>query len=45
VNDLQKLKACLKAAGISCTTSQSGRNAVFCRDPDQNALEFIEVAA
>jgi hypothetical protein len=27
------------------TTSQSGRNAVFCRDPDQNALEFIEVAA
>jgi glyoxylase I family protein len=43
VKDLQKLKACLDAAGIPCTTSQSGRRAVFCRDPDQNALEFVEV--
>ena len=43
VQDLQKLKARLEAVGISYTTSQSGRNAVFCRDPDQNALEFIEV--
>jgi catechol 2,3-dioxygenase-like lactoylglutathione lyase family enzyme len=43
VKDLHKLKECLEAAGIPCTTSQSGRNAVFCRDPDQNALEFIEV--
>jgi catechol 2,3-dioxygenase-like lactoylglutathione lyase family enzyme len=43
VQDLQKLKARLEAVGINYTTSQSGRNAVFCRDPDQNALEFIEV--
>lgn len=45
VNELPKLKARLEAAGIAYTTSQSGRSAVFCRDPDQNALEFIEVAA
>jgi glyoxylase I family protein len=43
VKNLQKLKASLEASGISCTISLSGRNAVFCRDPDQNALEFIEV--
>jgi catechol 2,3-dioxygenase-like lactoylglutathione lyase family enzyme len=43
VQDLQKLKARLEAVGINYTTSQSGRNAVFCRDPDQNSLEFIEV--
>ena len=24
------------------TVSRSGRKAVFCRDPDGNALEFIE---
>ena len=27
---------------ISYTKSRSGRNALFCRDPDGNALEFIE---
>jgi catechol 2,3-dioxygenase-like lactoylglutathione lyase family enzyme len=43
VMELSKLRARLEAAGIACTVSQSGRNAVFCRDPDQNALEFIEV--
>lgn len=42
VQDLSKLKARLEAAGIAFTQSQSGRNALFCRDPDQNALEFIE---
>lgn len=45
VNDLPKLRARLDAAGIAYTQSQSGRNALFCRDPDGNALEFIEVAA
>ncbi len=44
VKELPKLKARLEAAGIAYTTSQSGRGALFCRDPDQNALEFIEVA-
>ena len=45
VKDLSKLKARLDTAGIACTLSQSGRKALFCRDPDQNALEFIEVIA
>ncbi len=44
VRDLSKLKARLEEAGIAYTQSQSGRKALFCRDPDQNALEFIEVA-
>ena len=43
VKELSALKARLEAAGIACTVSQSGRRALFCRDPDQNALEFIEV--
>lgn len=33
----------LDKAGISYTQSQSGRRAIFCRDPEQNALEFIEI--
>jgi len=44
VQDLERLRARLDAAGIVCTQSQSGRRALFCRDPDQNALEFIEAA-
>lgn len=43
VKDLQQIMTRLDAAGIPYTQSQSGRRAVFCRDPDQNALEFIEV--
>ena len=42
VNDLSKLKERLEKAGVAFTLSQSGRNALFCRDPDQNALEFVE---
>ena len=45
VQDLSRLMSRLDAAGIACTQSQSGRRAVFCRDPDQNALEFIEAVA
>jgi catechol 2,3-dioxygenase-like lactoylglutathione lyase family enzyme len=44
VQDLPQLMAKLDAAGMTYTQSQSGRRALFCRDPDQNALEFIEVA-
>ncbi len=44
VKDLLQLLAKLDAAGVTYTQSQSGRRAVFCRDPDRNALEFIEVA-
>jgi catechol 2,3-dioxygenase-like lactoylglutathione lyase family enzyme len=41
VSDWAKLIERLDDAGIAYTLSQSGRRAVFCRDPDQNALEFI----
>ncbi|MGC2166702.1 MAG: VOC family protein, partial [Gallionella sp.] len=42
VSDLADLIARLDQAGVAYTTSQSGRRALFCRDPDNNALEFIE---
>ena len=41
VEDMADLIARLDQAGIAYTLSQSGRGALFCRDPDQNALEFI----
>ncbi|MEI7455242.1 MAG: VOC family protein [Nitrosomonadales bacterium] len=44
VSDMATLMARLERAGVVYTLSQSGRRALFCRDPDQNALEFIEVA-
>lgn len=43
VTDLGRLISKLDAAGVSYTLSQSGRRALFCRDPDDNALEFIAV--
>ncbi len=43
VTDMAKLQTCLDAAGIVYTQSQSGRRAIFCRDPDQNALEFMAI--
>jgi glyoxylase I family protein len=42
VRDLDGLAERLEAAAIPCTRSRSGRRALFCRDPDANALEFIE---
>jgi len=42
VNDLEELMRRLAAAGIAYTLSKSGRSALFCRDPDGNALEFVE---
>lgn len=42
VSDLQELIHRLDAENIPYTLSKSGRRALFCRDPDQNALEFIE---
>ena len=44
VADLERLKSGLASEEISFTTSRSGRHALFCRDPDGNALEFIESA-
>ncbi|BBP00896.1 VOC family protein [Sulfuriferula nivalis] len=41
VTDVALLASRLDAAGIHYTMSQSGRAALFCRDPDDNALEFV----
>lgn len=42
VSNIDSLVAALERNGISYTKSKSGRKALFCRDPDGNALEFIE---
>lgn len=41
VSDLDSIRARLDRAGISYTLSRSGRKALFCRDPDKNAIELI----
>jgi len=41
VADFARLSERLEQAGIAYTISQSGRRALFCRDPDGNALEFV----
>ena len=38
-----ELAARLTAAGVPHTLSRSGRRALFVRDPDNNALELVEV--
>lgn len=43
VSDMTELIGRLNQAGVTHTLSQSGRRALFCRDPDHNALEFVEV--
>lgn len=42
VDSVKDLAAALGEAGVHYTLSRSGRRALFCRDPDGNALEFIE---
>jgi glyoxylase I family protein len=42
ITSLSVLQASLEQAGIAFTLSKSGRKALFCRDYDGNALEFIE---
>ena len=44
VRNMAALKSSLDAAGVRYTASQSGRAALFCRDPDANTLEFVEVS-
>ncbi|WP_022949579.1 VOC family protein [Methylohalobius crimeensis] len=43
VPDLEAIRRRLDDAGIFYSMSKSGRRALFCRDPDANAVEFIEV--
>lgn len=42
VDNLDEVVLKLKDAGINYTLSKSGRKALFCRDPDANAVEMIE---
>lgn len=42
VTSVAALAEQLSRAGIRYTMSRSGRAALFCRDPDGNALEFVE---
>jgi catechol 2,3-dioxygenase-like lactoylglutathione lyase family enzyme len=43
VDDVEQVRAELEKAGIPYSMSKSGRAALFCRDPDGNALEFSAV--
>lgn len=42
VTDIDAMRSRLDAAAVTYTQSKSGRQALFCRDPDGNALEFIQ---
>lgn len=44
ITNLNVLQSSLEQAGIEFASSKSGRKALFCRDYDGNALEFIEKA-
>ena len=44
MTDLDALAQVLEQHGVDYTFSRSGRRALFCRDPDGNALEFVEMA-
>lgn len=43
VEGLDELEQRLQQAGIAMTRSKSGRNAIFCRDPDGNGVELIAI--
>lgn len=42
VADLDEVIQCLEDAGIHYSKSKSGRQALFCRDYDSNAIELIQ---
>ena len=42
VQDLEAMARRLEAAGVQVSRSRSGRAALFCRDPDGNAVELLE---
>lgn len=42
VSSIEKIAASLEQREMIFSKSKSGRKALFCRDPDGNALEFIE---
>jgi len=45
VRNLPSIVYALEEAGINYGKSRSGRPALFCRDPDGNAIEIIEETA
>ena len=42
VSELAPVRADLDKKGVFYTLSKSGRQALFCRDPDGNAVEILE---
>ncbi len=42
VQELAPVKDVLDKNGVAYTLSKSGRKALFCRDPDGNALEILQ---
>ncbi|MDD5405015.1 MAG: VOC family protein [Sulfuricella sp.] len=45
VDDMEQMKRALEQAGIPYSMSRSGRPALFCRDPDGNAVELVALPA
>ena len=43
LQDFDALVQRLEQRGIAYTRSRSGRRAIFCRDPDGNALELMQI--
>ncbi len=43
VADIEAAEAALREAGVAFTRSRSGRAALFCRDPDGNGIELLEI--
>lgn len=43
VDDVEGIAVALEGAGVQFTRSQSGRSALFVRDPDGNTFELVEV--
>ncbi len=43
VDNLDEIESQLKSQGIVVSRSRSGRAALFCRDPDGNGVELIQV--
>lgn len=42
VASMEQIRQALDAVGIAYTLSKSGRQALFCRDPDGNAVELMQ---
>jgi len=43
VTVISKVEEIMKRAEVPYSMSKSGRRALFCRDPDGNGIEFVEI--